>query len=136
MPRSTTTTNGDQPHRTVLVLVLVLGTVGTWSTGICPHRTMLVLGLVPWAPWAPSRYLYTSKGSPPFGSFEVRLVYILDLYVPSIHCHDYSPTSPDSSPPGVALIRLGLNSQQRFECSPPGVALTRLRLKTQQRVQW
>ena len=93
MPRSTATTNGDQPHRTVLVLVL--GTVGTWSTGICPHRTMLVLGLVPWAPWAPSRYLYTSKGSPPFGSFEVRLVYILDLYVPSIHCHDYSPTSPD-----------------------------------------
>ena len=90
MPRSTATTNGDQPHRTVLVLVL--GTVGTWSTGICPHRTMLVLGLVPWAPWAPSRYLYTSKGSPPFGSFEVRLVYILDLYVPSIHCHDYSPT--------------------------------------------
>ena len=99
MPRSTTTTNGDQPHRTVLVLVL--GTVGTWSTGICPHRTMLVLGLVPWAPWAPSRYLYTSKGSPPFGSFEVRLVYILDLYIPSIHCHDYSPTSPDSINPHI-----------------------------------
>ena len=110
MPRSTTTTNGDQPHRTVLVLVL--GTVGTWSTGICPHRTMLVLGLVPWAPWAPSRYLYTSKGSPPFGSFEVRLVYILDLYVPSIHCHDYSPTSPDTRNVATSALKDETNSQR------------------------